>query len=309
MRAVRLQRGRIVFPRVCDANDRLTEPLLAAIEGESPDRHNSPQIGSLPNRFKAEVDPDFKPAQVADSVRTAWRWLADAVWSEFVGPVAQHGYDTKSIWDRQINGFWEINWVIGEGDGADHKWVEARKNWRDRWPEPEGGDHCTIMHDLQELSGFVRAKQRREQDQFWQHLRERLGLLDIRPDERLCAVALVKRLFPKLSEESLLRTVGWVPGGRREVVGNWPSTAYMSAVPWLGRFAESDQLCRQLADYEDAVVTVTGESVRGERATRIKRLLPLDRLAWRALDRPKARSICLSPERQQPTIPSSPDRA
>jgi CRISPR-associated protein Cmr2 len=274
------RQGQIVFPSVCDASGKVTEPLLAAIEDRPEDRHRNPQIGSLPNRFKAEVGPDFNPAEVADSVRTAWQSLAEAVWSQFVAPLAEHGKNTKEIWDRQISGFWEINWVIGDADGDDHKWLDARKNWRDRWPEPEGGDHCTIMHDLQELSGFVRAQHKREQDLFWDRLRDQLGPLDLRLDERLCAVALVKRLFPKLPEESLCRTIGWVPGGNKSTVGNWPSTAYMSAVPWLGGFVEPGERRKKLEKYEEAVLSRAGESVRGERATRIKRLLPLDRLAW-----------------------------
>ncbi len=284
MQAVRRQGGQIVFPSVVGSHGEITDPVLATIEGQPPegDANLNPTIGSLPNRFKAEVGDDFNSADIATTVRQAWCTLADAVCKQFIAPIAQYGDRTQSIWQRQIDTFWEISWVVGEADGTDHKWLDARKNWRDRWPEPEGGDHCTIMGDFQELSGFVRAKQRHEQDAFWEALRSApgLGKLDFRPDERLCAVALVKRLFPKLPSDDLKGTIGWVPGGKKDAVGNWPSTAYMSAVPWLGRFEESDSLRTKLEEYERAVIDAAGNAVRGERASNIRRLEGLGKLAW-----------------------------
>ena len=47
------------------------------------------------------------------------------------------------------------------------------------------------------LSGHVRARHARQQDEFWRRVNRHLGELDLRDNERLCAVALVKRLFPK----------------------------------------------------------------------------------------------------------------
>ena len=84
------------------------------------------------------------------------------------------------------------------------------------------------MGDWQEISGFVRGRQRHLQDSFWTELQRTVGRLDIRDGERLCAVALVKRLFPKLGATRQERAIGWRLGA-----ANWPSTAYMAAVPWL----------------------------------------------------------------------------
>ena len=47
-------------------------------------------------------------------------------------------------------------------------------------PQDEPGDKCTVMHDLQELSGHVRARNRSAQDQFWKRVHDGIGPLDLR---------------------------------------------------------------------------------------------------------------------------------
>jgi CRISPR-associated protein Cmr2 len=237
MQEVIEQGGEIVFPKVTDANGKAIDPLLRAIQPDFTNG-NRPQIGSLPNRFKARVPDGFKPAQVVRAVEEQWQALAEAVYECFVEAVETKGKNTRQIWERQIGNFWEINWVIGEEPaerGADDRWLDRRKNWRSHWPEPEGGDHCTIMGDYQELSGYVRAKEKTAQDDFWQAIRNTApdDYLDIRENERLCAIALVKRLFPRLGGPKLEVTIGWIPGGNEKAVGNWPSTTYMAIAPWL----------------------------------------------------------------------------
>jgi len=168
-------------------------------------------------------------AQVAKAaVKNAWKEIADAVWSEFVESVADGGRDTKEIWGRQVCNFWEISWTVGSIDSMNY-----RKNWRYHRPPVEGGDHCTMMGDWQELSGFIRSKERRKQDEFWTHMQNQgnIGILNLRKDERLCAMALIKHLFPKVSEEA----IGWEVKAE-----NWPSTLYVAAVPWLKKAAEKD---------------------------------------------------------------------
>ncbi len=279
---VRRQNGAIVFPVVADEG-RPTDPLIAVIEGSPLEKNPQPQIGSLPNRFKAEVPDGFDAKRVEMAVSDAWRRLAEAVWKRFVEPEAEaRGRNTRAIWDRQVAGFWEISWVQGEvpDNRSDALWLEARKNWRNRWPEPEGGDHCALMGEWQELSGYNRARERTQQDDFWKALRDGTGPLELHDNERLCAIALIKRLFPRLEQKALRQMIGWVPGGKPETIGNWPSTAYMAVIPWLREFVDDATRTEALRRYEDEVVETAGQAVRGERSTHIKSLVPLGNLAW-----------------------------
>jgi CRISPR-associated protein Cmr2 len=281
MTEVRRQGGDIVFPAV-GGRDQPTDPLVAAIEGEPLPTDPHPSIGSLPNRFKAAVPEDFDTERVTAAVQQAWRTLAEAVWSAFVEQAAKQGDKTRAIWDRQIDSFWEIAWVQGDdpGDGSDGAWLEARKNWRAHWPEPEGGDHCALMGDFQELSGHIRVRDSKAQNDFWDTLKRSVGHLELRDNERLCAIALVKRLFPRLPKHDLEKAIGWVPGGKPQTIGNWPSTAYMAAIPWLRGFVDDTARIEQLRAYESAVVDAAGKAVRGERSTYINSLNPLGDLAW-----------------------------
>ncbi len=219
-------------------------------------------VGTLPNRFKARIDqPElFCPGDdpCTRAAYEAWRRLAKAVWEYFIEPVAGKGKGTREIWERQIAHFWETNWVLGDdpGDGSDGAWLDRRKNWRTHVAtQCEPGDHCRIFGDLQELSGWVRARgEGKQQGEFWEKLREQVGkvvgsgkhegvfeLLELRPTERLSAPALVKRLFPCLPAETLKEVFGWIAQGRQRRQGSarpaairfWPSTAYVAAVPWM----------------------------------------------------------------------------
>ena len=251
----------IAFPDVGTLSEP-KDPLLAAIlkkEAAVP-----PSIGSIPNRFKARVTEDFNPDAVGTAVQCAWKKLCEIVYGEFVEEIAdKHGNKTKDIWDRQIKSFWEINWILGDdpGDSTDDSWLDLRKNWRDHWPEPEKGDHCTIMGDFQEISGHIRSRpdEKLQQEEFWQELQGQLGRLEIRDSERLCAISLVKRLFPKLKEEQLRQTIGWVPGGVASSVGNWPSTTYMAVVPWLRHICNEPKHIDGLKEYIQHVQRKTGD--------------------------------------------------
>jgi|SRR5579863_607970 len=228
--------GKIEFPAVHDAARVASDPLLKSILHPQQDR---PQIGSLPNRFKSSVSDTFDPETCREAVLGAWRKIAQAVWDEFAAPIADLGNRTEAIWNRQIDNFWEIAWVLDQDpeDKTDSRWLDARKNWRSHRPPIEGGDHCTIMGDWQEISGYIRAREKEKQDLFWQKFQkvEPVNKLDLREGERLCSIALIKRLFPKLSRKKLQEAIGWIPGGKPEKVGNWPSTAYMAAVHWVER--------------------------------------------------------------------------
>ncbi len=253
--------GRIVFPAVDD------DPLWRVMNGRARTREEKDWfVGTLPNRFKAVLsDPSaFEPGgndPCSTAIRECWQKLAQAVWNTFLAPAAVHGNDTQKIWDRQIENFWEVNWVLGKDpeDGSDGAWLDRRKNWRAHLPgTAERGDHCRMLGDFQELSGFVRARgESRNQAAFWETVRQQVKavvnpgaddtfeLLEIRPTERLCAPALVKRLFPCLPAKKLAEVLGWVPQGLQKQRGNrdprelparvrlWPSTAYVAAAPWM----------------------------------------------------------------------------
>ncbi len=213
--------GRIVRPIVeCDA-------LYAWIAGER--TGEPPGIGSLPNRFAVDVTGDTEASAVARAadaaLRSAWARVCDAVWGEFVKDACDLGVDTRAIWDRQTGAFWEVVWTAGPAKaGAEAGLLARRKYWRSHVSPAEPGDKCTVMHDLQELSGHVRSADKGAQNGFWAHIRGRVGPLELRDNERLCAVALVKRLFPRVAEEAL----GWNVERSR-----WPSTVHIAARPWL----------------------------------------------------------------------------
>ena len=242
MKAVIDAGGEIVFPAVQAKNSEFQDELLKAIMSKP---HNNPRVGSLPNRFKADVTnaEDFEPEQCRIAVRNKWQEIAKAVWDEYIKDVANE--QTEAVWNRQIETFWDMAWVMGDSDdpGEDGTWLDRRKNWRSHTVPEEGGDHCTLMGDWQELSGFVRPRHRKEQVAFWKVLSTRLGALELGEYERLSAVALIKRLYPKVAEKA----IGW-----KLDVENWPSTPYMAAVPWLREAHQTDEAKAYLQAIEAA---------------------------------------------------------
>ena len=235
MRGAHEAGGEIVQPVVTE--DRLYRWV-------SGDRSGSPpRIGTVPNHFVVKLEGDARPvagAAVA-ALGAAWRRVCDAVWGRYVAPVYLNGNETEAIWQRQVRAFWDLSWTACPwSDGRNP--LARRKHWRTHRPPDEPGDKCTVMHDLQELSGYVRARQGRQQDEFWGRVAHGLGTLDLRADERLCAVALVKRLFPKVARDAL----GWPVDASQ-----WPSTVYVGAVPWMRRVMNT--LPDQAREYAAAV--------------------------------------------------------
>ncbi|RPF47002.1 CRISPR-associated Cmr2 family protein [Thermodesulfitimonas autotrophica] len=226
--------GKIILPYVADEVNRITDPLLAAIQksrgGErvvdGPFVATLP-VATLPNRFQAMVPDGFDPADCVKAVNEAWQNLAGVVWERCVAPIAAQGRGTREIWERQVNNFWEVSWAIGK----DSALLDRRKNWRSYVPPAEPGDKCSLMGNLQELSGFIRAQEREKQDAFWAALREKVGGHELDEKERLSAIALVKRLFPLMAEQA----IGW----RLPECQRYPSTPYLAAVPWLKKVIES----------------------------------------------------------------------
>jgi CRISPR-associated protein Cmr2 len=214
MRAAQDAGGNVILPDYASLRRLADEPQL--------------EHAIAPNRFIAEFANEAGAALAGRHAGTAlqkeWQKIAEIVWTRFVAPVVERGHGTRCIWDRQISNFWEVAWVAG--DEAETDLLDRRKNWRTPLSTVEGGDHCTLMGQWQELSGFIRSRQRREQEGFWQAVRQQpeVKTPDLEDDERLCAIALVKRFFPQVSKEVV---------GRGLDMQSWPSTVSIAAVPWL----------------------------------------------------------------------------
>ncbi|SEN69004.1 type III-B CRISPR-associated protein Cas10/Cmr2 [Lihuaxuella thermophila] len=221
------QGGSIVFPFIGQSKDQSGEshfqnPLLQAIY--RPPVEKGPWIGTLPNRFTAMIPDGFQPEECVEAVKAAWRRMADAVWEYAVARVERYGNGTREIWNRQVCHCWEITWVIGEDGGL----LDRRKAWRSFVPTIEPGDKCTLMPHLQELSGYLRNRkhERQQQEKFWKELRERLPSFELAENERLSAIALIKRLYPLVSKQAL----GWDFPRQAKY---FPSTSHLAALPWI----------------------------------------------------------------------------
>jgi CRISPR-associated protein Cmr2 len=234
-------------------------------------------FGTLPNRFIAGFADAQTATQVAHAAAAAlhqrWQSIAAAVWThcleDLVNSAPELTFHTRSIWDRQTLHFWELSWVVAPATSSSQL-AAARKNWRTIPATIEPGDHCTMMHDRQELSGWIRSvsrDQRVRQDQFWDTLRKNLGQLDIADDERVCAVALIKRLFPRKEVQKLLFSERPKPIAHT----NWPSTAWIAAIPWL-RDVASNSACQVTADHYARSVQQHAEGSLGERHSKIPAL-------------------------------------
>jgi CRISPR-associated protein Cmr2 len=236
--------GTIVRPRVDG------DPMLEWVEGRR--TGTPPSLGSVPNQFTVELPKGESPERVAaeaeKSFDAAWQKVCRAVRDRFVAHALPVGNGTEVIWERQIHGLWELVWVAGASD--DHGLLARRKRWRTHWLPEEPGDKCWLMPDFQDLSGHVRATDRGRQDGFWNAIRSRLRVLDLEDNERLSAVALVKRLYPRVAAAAL----GW-----HLDVAHWPSTVDIAALPWCQRVLAAaakvgnDFACAVSAVHEDAL--------------------------------------------------------
>jgi CRISPR-associated protein Cmr2 len=250
-------------------------PSPQALAGQA--RHD---FGTLPNRFIANFADTQSATQAAQAaaaaVRQRWQAVANAVWTPFLEGLVVSAptltTHTRTIWDRQVLNFWELTWVVAPATISSHLQA-ARKNWRTTPATVEPGDHCTMMHTHQELSGWIRSVSRDDrtrQDHFWATLREKLGQLDLADDERLCAIALIKRLFPKDDVQKQL-----FPDRPKPIAHtNWPSTAWIAAIPWLKDVASNSECQNAAAAYADSVQQHAGDSF-GERHSKIPALATL----------------------------------
>jgi CRISPR-associated protein Cmr2 len=197
-------------------------------------------LGTLPNRFTATIPENQDPSIYAEIIQSKWQEIANAV-RDKIDP--EHNNPDKSLidngfWDRQIEKHWEFAWVTGE-----HASLDSRKNLRIPHPNKECGEKCTVCGERQELSESKKQPpfkpDRRYSKEWWTKLNQ--SELDLRENERLCAVCLTKRLFPLVAKQA----IGW------KVDEYYPSTAYLSAIDWLDdvlRKAKVDETVRNAAN-------------------------------------------------------------
>ena len=193
-------------------------------------------VGGMPNRFEVTFDTKEEGVAAGKAARKAfdeaWQRVADAVWAKYVAPVAAQGKSTEDIWQRQAKNFWEVSWVVAEPEGDEKtigRLAAARKAFRNVPASPEPGVKCSLMGTLQEISGHYGDAQK----EFWKKLRAGMGAHDLREGERLCAIALVKRLYPRV----VRKAVGDDVAPELEKQESWPSLAFFAALPWLRTLA------------------------------------------------------------------------
>lgn len=193
-------------------------------------------VGGYPNRFELAFDDENTAVKAAEAAKEAflknWDTISNAVWDEIVGDVADKGNGTRGIWDRQVSDFWELSWIVGTPEGKTLGLESAaRKNFRSVPATEEAGLKCSLMGSLQELSGHFGRGAGEKQSSFWEALsnHKKVGMHDLRPNgERLCAIALIKRLFPKVIEKAIPKA-----SEALTLQTSWPSTAFFAAHSFL----------------------------------------------------------------------------
>jgi len=266
MASVQQQGGQIRFP-IPD------ERFLDALQGRLPPGEPLPEQGSVPNRFKAlgaQVERSFDPHAVVAAIQEAWLHLCQYVWEGDLRPVLvtspdnrQHAL-SRAIWERQLTGYWEINWCLTADEHISDV-LDRRKNWRNHTLADEPGIKCMMMEGFQELSGQVQpgAKQRAS---FWQTLRERGGMRygaqDLRPGECLSALGFVKRRFVRHFERLDVQLANGVRLKGWKLKPQVPSVLYMAAAPWyaqaMQRAAENFDVREALYRFTETAETLTG---------------------------------------------------
>ncbi len=270
MKAVVNGGGNKLFPSVNK------DPLFLAITDRTkkPSHRDDPaaSVGSLLNRFKAEVPEGFAPKDCVKAVQDKWQEVVEAVKKKLDELVKSCDGVHQDIWDRQVNHIWDMAWVIGDDDAI----LDIRKNLRTHLPPPEGGEKCTVCGERQEVSGKGMGTDvsRKKMGTWWAALREQLDahrvrkatIFDLKEGERLCAVCIVKRAYP--FPEIANRAIGW------EVPVNFPSTSYMAAVDWIIRVLEECKVNNTVQQKVRAFLEATekADAWKSEAATRIKEI-------------------------------------
>lgn len=238
-------RSKIIFPYVHD------DPLLSAIIGikiPESELEDGARIASLPNRFSGRCsNPAAAGKAATEAVQSAWTGLAFGVWKAVRRRLVRSFIHRDALpelscedslpptWARQLENHWELYWVAGAGPAG----VDQRKNWRQMHMFDEAGEICTMCGER--VVAFGEGLPGWEVRRIWHGkggIVECINgtgsgdewhfALDVGHKERLCAICLLKRVFPYVAKD----VIGW------PVPVNFPSThdlAYM-----LGRQGGSD---------------------------------------------------------------------
>ncbi|MGI6034790.1 MAG: type III-B CRISPR-associated protein Cas10/Cmr2 [Limnochordia bacterium] len=222
----------IVFPYVEG------DPLLDAVRGTEMPKEQSARgacVASLPNRFSAECeDPAMVGNAAAEAVREAWTNLVLKVWARVCDELTKacdYQDDLPELarkdalpptWAKQLHNHWEIYWVAGSGPRG----IDQRKNWRQMYLYDETGEVCTMCG--QRVVAFGSGLPRWKVRQIWH---DPGGIVDTMNSvwkysfedehkERLCALCLVKRIFPHVAPDA----IGW------PVPKHFPSTQKLAQI-------------------------------------------------------------------------------
>ncbi len=188
-------------------------------------------IPSVPNRFFGIVDndPQGKLQAAKDAVLKKWQEIAAAVHGHLKTKIIGLTIDS-SLWDGQItNRALEIlyvwrQWPEGEDYGAAYQATEALMGARKAsrlFPalDPQVGYACSLC-GLRVALGSNQVKSREVLRTWWQEKIQNALTYRIRKGEYLCAVCLVKRLYPEV-----------VFSREKDV----PSTATMATISWQNK--------------------------------------------------------------------------
>lgn len=223
----------------------------------------------VPNRFVLafadEATAKAGAAACREAVKKAWDALAkgakdklDVQWKQL--PAWDAG------WTEQVSGYWTVHTaVVGPVADEDVPAVQPlpepeptlpfQKQWQALglalalqktvrpYPQPGGigREKCTLFGDLEQMGPGGSLT---EQGGFWQEVVKRplaSGLL-LRDSDRLCAVALAKRLAPWVANDALL-------SGLR---GSTPDTSAIAMQAWRADCGEKDEVREALAKWDAA---------------------------------------------------------
>ena len=286
----------------CGSTDAIQFPnpepdFLAWIDGTHHQDGSEPQQGSIPNRFKALVHKQsFDPEKVTKAVKDAWKALADEVYkADFENDkMASRQVPCKELWNRQIEGCWELVWSFADvpkpSEVNDIPVLDQRKKWRTYIAPSQPKVKCMMMDGWQELSG-VPTPNAESLNAFWEPLRTaapRAMKTDIRENEYLCAIAFVKRRFPRHFQnmKPVPMPTNWTAHGW-EVEEGRPSVSYMAAAHWwaatLEQAKSSDLVKQCVGEFYQAAADLTGS--HSEWKTSINCIdKATDNKKWKALD-------------------------
>lgn len=225
---------KVTFP------DISSDPLIKIINNTANEEEAflASRLGSLPNRFTALL-PEDKQHNYTNDIEQNWKKVSDTVKKGLKNKGLVFDERLENLWNKQIENLWEHQWIIG----TESYLLDQRKNLRNHYKTPEKGEKCTVCGEREELSDCQEPNPSK-MNQWWDdNIRPRLHQLDLRKNERLCAVCLIKRLFPKVSKEA----IGW------DVPQFYPSTAYLSAIDWicniLEKAKEDEKLATAIKDF------------------------------------------------------------